>query len=186
MKAISVFDESYITKVIYSMSYLLNYESYVGCVSELLKSQTVQSMRRHHHHCDISCYEHSVFVSYVAFRMARRLKCDYQAAARGGLLHDLYLYDPDDKSAHPGYQCFDHPVAAWKNAKELCDDLTPKEENIILSHMWPMARHRPHSREAVLVSLADKFCATVELLHLFHVMRRRDHLPAVVKAISFA
>ena len=58
-------------------------------------------------------------------------------AARGGLLHDLYLYDSKDKSAHPGWQCFDHPRAAARNAGELTW-LSDKERNIILSHMWPL------------------------------------------------
>jgi uncharacterized protein len=165
------------------MSYLVNYQSYVNCVSELLKSQTVQSMRRHNHHCDVTCYEHSVFVSYVAFRMARRLKWDYKAAARAGLLHDLYLYDPDDRNAHPGNQCFDHPIAALKNAKVLCEDLSAKEENIILSHMWPLAKQRPRSREALVVSVADKICAITEMMRVFHMMRKRDRLRAVFMAM---
>jgi uncharacterized protein len=168
------------------MSYFLNYQGYVSCVSELIRSPMVQSMRRHNHHGNVSCYEHSVFVSYIAFRLARRLKWDYTAAARGGLLHDLYLYDPDDRSAHPGNQCFDHPVAAWKNAKALCENLSPKEENIILSHMWPLAKQRPRSREAFVVSLADKICAVAEMIHLFHMMRKRDRLQAVSLAISMA
>ena len=60
----------------------------------------------------------------------------------GGLLHDLYLYDPRDKSAHPGSQCFDHPRAAARNAEQVTK-LSDKERNIILSHMWPLGGALP-------------------------------------------
>ena len=41
--------------------------------------------------------------------------------------------------------------------------ITQKEQNIIRSHMWPLTvRHRPTCREAVIVCLADKYCAVVE------------------------
>ena len=66
-------------------------------------------MKRIPHHPGTSCYEHSVFVAYIAFRLAPAVESDYVAAARGGLLHDLYLYNPKDRTAHPGNQCFDHP-----------------------------------------------------------------------------
>lgn len=154
----------------------LRYEDYKKCVSALLDSETVRAMRQYKHHFSVTCYEHSVFVSYVSFLMARKLGLDYMAAARGGLLHDLYLYDPSDASAHPGNQCLDHPVFALRNAKQLCGDLSPKEENIIIAHMWPLSKKMPHSREAFVVSMADKFCATVEVLHFYHMMRKHNKL----------
>ena len=60
---------------------------------------------------------------------------DYVTAARAGLLHDLYLYNARDRRNYQGHQCFAHPKAALRNARALCGELTPKEENIILSHM---------------------------------------------------
>lgn len=140
-----------------------NWECFVGCVGDLLMTPEVQSMKSIHHHPGTSCYEHSVFVSYVAFRLARRWGLDYMAAARGGLLHDLYLYDPKDRSAHPGNQCLDHPEFALRNAEALCGRLSSKERNIIISHMWPLAKYLPRCREAVAVNLADKLCATAEI-----------------------
>ena len=41
--------------------------------------------------------------------------------------------------------------------------ITTKEQSIIASHMWPLTfRHVPTCREAVIVCLADKYCAVVE------------------------
>lgn len=155
-----------------------NYECFGETVRDLLDTEQVRSMRGIRHHFDVTCYDHSVFVSYVAFRLARRLGWDYLAAARGGLLHDLYLYDPKQPGSHPGNQCFDHPKAALKNAGELTH-LTAVEENIIISHMWPLARKRPRYREAVVVNLADKLCATAEVFRIYHAMGMRRRLAAV-------
>ena len=156
---------------------LPNWNSFRACLDGLLDSPQVQSMRSLPHHPGVNCYEHSVFVAYVAFRLARRWGLDYRAGARGGLLHDLYLYNCHDSSAHPGNQCLDHPVFALRNASRLTR-LSTLERNIILAHMWPLALHLPHSREAWVVSLADKMCATAEVVQLFKRMKLRAILAA--------
>lgn len=151
-----------------------NWNDYLSCVEDLIETEEVRSMRALPHHIGNTCYEHSVFVSYLAFWLARRLGMDYVTAARAGLLHDLYLYDPRDKSAHPGNQCFDHPVFALRNAQALCGRLTEKEQNIIISHMWPLARRMPRCPEAAVVNLADKLCATAEVLGYWKRSRVRE------------
>ena len=146
-----------------------NWRSYCAWVDDLLNSDEVRSMRTIRHHPGVSCYEHSVFVSYMAFRRARRWGMDCRTAARGGLLHDLYLYDPHTLRSYR--QCFAHPVAAAKNAAALCGGLSAKEENIILAHMWPIAVRRPRSGEAFAVCLADKICAIAEVLRIWRRLR---------------
>lgn len=150
--------------------------SYFACVEDLINTKQVEAMKQWRHHFSVTTYDHSLFVSYVAFRMARRLGRDYRMAARMGLLHDLYLYDSHDKSAHPGNQCFDHPVAAARNAAQLVE-LSAKEENIIVSHMWPLAKTMPHSAEALIVNAADKFCATLEVSCLSRIKRIQRWIP---------
>lgn len=146
---------------------------FLSCVDDLISHEKVLSMREIPHHPGGNCYEHSVFVAYVAYRLARRWNLDYRMAARCGLLHDLYLYNARIKGTHPGNQCFDHPVAAVRNARALCGGLSAKEENIILSHMWPLAKRRPRSKEAAVVNLADKFCATTEVIQIWRLMQMR-------------
>lgn len=141
----------------------------------LLGSDSVRMMGRWNHHGSITCLDHSLFVAYISYRCARVLRLDSTAAARGGLLHDLYLYDSKDKSAHPGWQCFDHPKAAARNAEKVTD-LTDKERNIILSHMWPLGGAMPRSMEALLVDLVDTVCAGLELAHIYRPERLRRKL----------
>ena len=162
---------------------LINQNSYLSCVEDLLSTQQVGSMKQWRHHFSATTYDHSLFVSYVAFRLARRFHCDYRMAARMGLLHDLFLYDGHDPSAHPGNQCFDHPLAAVKNARALTE-MSEKEENIIVSHMWPLAKTMPHSREAVIVNLADKFCASLEVSYLSRIKRIRRWIPDPARIIA--
>lgn len=155
-----------------------NLHCFLSVIGQLLDTPEVQSMAQWRHHFDVTCYEHSLFVSYIAFRLARFFRMDCYAAARAGLLHDLYLYSPYDPTSHPGNQCFYHPVAALHNAKALVPDLSPEEQNSILTHMWPLAAHMPKCRLAIIINLSDKFCATLEVLKLYHLLRVRDVMPA--------
>ncbi|MPM63332.1 hypothetical protein SDC9_110212 [bioreactor metagenome] len=164
------------------MNHQANFDSYYACIGDLLTNETVCSMQNIRHHFFVTCYEHSVFVSYVAFRLARRLGLDYRAAARAGLLHDLYLYDPRDKSCYEGNQCFAHPKAALKNALALCDDLSSAEENSILTHMWPLSTKMPKYKISYIVNVADKFCAMVEVCNLYRVALRLRGVPAMAPA----
>jgi len=154
-----------------------NWNSYYETVEDIITSSQVQSMRNIPHHIGMTCYEHSVFVSYISFRIARKMGLDHVAAARGGLLHDLYLYNSDEREALGFSHCFIHPELALKNAASLCC-LSEKEENIILSHMWPLAKTAPKSREAFVVSFADKYCATAETMRIWHKMKVRAHIPS--------
>jgi uncharacterized protein len=154
-----------------------DWNAFLTCLDGLLDEPQVQIMRSLPHHPGVNCYEHSVFVAYVAFRLARRWNLDYRSCARAGLLHDLYLYRWNDQSAHPGLQCFDHPEFALRNASELTD-LSKLERNIILAHMWPLALHLPRSREAWTVSLADKLCATAEVMGVWKRLKMRAVLAA--------
>lgn len=151
-------------------------EEFFRCLSPLLTSKEVNAMRQWRHHFSVTCYEHSLFVAYMAYRIAQFFGWDCREAARAGLLHDLYLYDPADASAHPGNQCLDHPVFALRNAKALCPDLTDREANAIVSHMFPLAVHLPRSSIAIAVNLADKLCATIEVAQLYRVIPLRRRL----------
>lgn len=149
---------------------------FLDIVSDLLEKESVQKLWDIKHHVSLSCYEHSVFVAYMSYRTARKLGLDYVSAARAGLLHDLYLYDSDKESVIR--HCLNHASSALENAKDLCD-LNEKEENIILAHMWPLSRVMPKSREAFVVSMCDKYCATMEFMHVWHRMKIRRRMPAM-------
>lgn len=140
--------------------YMLEAE-FVAVTEDLLLQPQVQSMEQWHHHNKTTCLEHSLYVAVTAFRIGKTLGLDTRAIARAGLLHDFYLYHKRDKTAHSGWQCFDHPGIAVGNAKQITV-LSAKEENIILAHMWPFGKVFPKSPEAMLVNLVDTLAAAQE------------------------
>ena len=46
--------------------------AYLECVAPLLESEEVNAMKQWRRHYSTTCYEHSLFVSYVAYRMAKK------------------------------------------------------------------------------------------------------------------
>lgn len=143
---------------------------YAACVADLLNSDEVLWMKNIRHHHFVTCYEHSLFVSYVAYRLARHCNIDVREAARAGLLHDLFLYDPKDKTQYEGNQCFAHPVAALKNASRLTE-LSDAEADAIVTHMWPLAKKMPRYKVSYVVNVADKLCAVIEGVYLYRLMK---------------
>ena len=130
----------------------------------------VQRMREFIQHGDVTTYQHCKNVVLVSFWLNRRfhLGADETSLAVGAFLHDFYLYDWHKCSSFRGLRRlfemhgFAHPGSACVNA-ERCFAITRKEQNIISSHMWPLTfRHVPTCREAVIVCLADKYCAVLE------------------------
>ncbi len=138
---------------------------FVALTADLLQDAQVQSMAQWLHHNETTCLEHSLSVAMTAFKIGKKLHLDTRAIARGGLLHDFYLYHKRDKSAHEGLQCFDHPKIALENGKKITE-FSEKEENIILAHMWPFGSVFPKSPEAMLVNLVDTFAAVGEFTGL--------------------
>ena len=105
-------------------------------------------------------------VARMSFRFARlfHIRTDERSLVRGAFLHDYYLYDwhHSPHSLHG----FRHPKIAMYNA--LRDfSINPLEAGIIRTHMWPLTfRAVPHTREALIVCLADKICALEEIFSL--------------------
>ena len=160
-----------------------NLEEFIECIGDLISSPRVLEMGKVPQHVDVSCLNHCIFVAYISFLVCRKFRWDFTAAARGGLLHDLFLYDWRVKGTHEGLHGFSHPAAALRNASELCE-LSAREKDIILKHMWPLTlRKVPRYRESFVVSGADKACALMEIFHIYHAMKVDARLiPAVSEA----
>lgn len=114
-------------------------------------------------HGDMSVYEHCFRVTYMSMALADKLHIDIdrKSLIRGALLHDYFLYDWHDKDKTHSIHGFHHPATALKRAKEDYE-LNYIEKNIILRHMFPLTLVPPMCKEAWLVCIADKICATRE------------------------
>lgn len=136
---------------------------YKQCVDELLADNTVQMMKRFRHHHSVTCYDHCLNVSVYSFLICKALGLDYKSAARGGLLHDLFLYDWRTTELSDGKHAFRHPEIALTNA-EIIFELNKVERDIIKKHMWPLTLKFPVYKESLVVCFVDKYCATAEII----------------------
>ncbi len=146
---------------------------FIQSIRDLLHTPVVQSMDNFIHHGQVTCLEHCLSVAWHSYRVCRRLGLDQYAAARGGLLHDLYLYDWHVPGSCEGLHGFNHPSTALRNARRHFR-LNRREEDIILKHMWPMTVRWPRHLESLVVCMVDKYCATIEVFS----RRHKQHLYA--------
>lgn len=139
-------------------------------LKEYEQNPEVQRMREYIQHGSVTTYEHCRNVVLVSFWLNRRLHlgADETELAVGALLHDFYLYDWHKRGTFHGLSRifemhgFSHPRYACVNARRVFG-ITKKEQNIISSHMWPLTIcHMPKCREAIIVCIADKYCAVAE------------------------
>lgn len=144
-------------------------------VKEVVCQKEYQKMKSFFAHGRYSLYDHCFRVALLSYSLAKEkgLKLDLRSLIRGALLHDFYLYDWHKK--HEGHRLHGlfHPAKALKNAKKIYI-LNKKEENMILSHMFPITLWVfPKSKEAWLLTKADKICAKKEHHNTFQ--RSRHH-----------
>ncbi|MEG1781919.1 MAG: hypothetical protein RR253_01585, partial [Oscillospiraceae bacterium] len=146
-------------------------------IAGIIDNVKVQQMEEIAHHIGgVTCLEHCIFVSYLSFVMCKKLRLDATSAARGGLLHDLYLCDWSKTDVGRFKRLFIHPGMALANANgEFAISLV--EQDIIANHMWPLTISKiPHHRVSIIVSLADKICAVMEMSGAYSRMKTRSRL----------
>ena len=138
-------------------------QEFIEDVQDLLCSDAVQRLKLYVHHKSGTRFDHSLYVAYRSYRFAKKMGWDSRAAARGGLLHDLFLYDWHTYRPAKGelLHGFEHPRKALQNARKYFN-LTPVEEDIILRHMWPLTRNLPATAEGRVVTMFDKYVSLME------------------------
>lgn len=165
----------------YSDKYVTRAE-FLEALVPVVDLESVAWMRSQRHHLCVTVLDHSLFVAYMSFLMARHWKrCDPVQAAQAGFLHDLYLYDPKQRGSHEGTQCFAHPEHALANAVRLFPWLSEREQNAIVAHMFPLAKHLPRYRESWAVTFSDKICAVLEATYLSRTVWIRRRRPTVLE-----
>jgi len=148
---------------------------YESIIADLVLNPTVQQMQNFRQHYDTSCFEHCKNVSYYSYLICKKYGLDYKAAARAGMLHDLFLYDwRKRENGRKGLHAFRHPKVALENASKLFD-LNKKEQDIILKHMWPITIKLPRYKESYIITFVDKYCAIQESIKAYKTNRTLQH-----------
>lgn len=130
---------------------------------EITESKEYKRTKELRQHGSVTVFEHSLNVASASLSISKKLhiKVDEESMVKIALLHDYFLYDWHDKN-HPRMHGFRHGTFAADNANRDFG-LTKKEYKAIKSHMFPLTILRvPTSREAFILTLADKYCAAKE------------------------
>lgn len=136
-------------------------QEYLNAVDDIISNKQFNKLKYERHHYATTRYDHSLEVSYKAYKICKKLNLDYKSVARAALLHD-YFFD-SDFDVNRGKRIFIHYKKSLENAKMIVD-LTAKEENIIASHMFPIGGKKPKSIESVIVNAVDDVVAVKEKL----------------------
>lgn len=141
--------------------------NYISIVKPYLEDVRVLQMKKFIQHGKTTTLEHSINVSYMCYKIAKRLNLDFKSAAIGSLFHDCYLYDWHDDIPEEidklGKHAFYHPKVALKNALSITR-LNQIERDIIMRHMWPVTIIPPKYKESWIIVFIDKYCAFYEFL----------------------
>lgn len=147
-----------------------NDEEFQSLVNELIQNETVLEMKQYRQHYETDCFDHCYRASYYCYKICKKIKLDYKSAARGAMLHDLFLYDWREKSDRKGLHAFTHGRFALENANKLFK-LNKIEQNMILRHMWPVTIIPPKYLEGFILTIVDKHCAIEEFVE--HLSKNR-------------
>jgi len=127
-------------------------------------------------HHDSSIFRHALRVSFQSYRLGKFLHLDARAMARGGLLHDFFLYDWRNHDlpelAREKFHGLEHPRIALENTSKHFTT-TALERDIIVKHMWPLTWLPPRHLESFLVGCVDKLVALREFRAL-HLARKSN------------
>lgn len=140
------------------------HRDFYDCIKDIAEHPVVLRMKLYPHHGNTNCYEHCMNVAYYNYKLCRFLQLDARAAARGGMLHDLFLYDWHTHARKTGdhFHGLTHPKKAYQNARKFFE-LNHIEKDIMLTHMWPLTFFRiPQTKEGWIATLTDKYCGALE------------------------
>ena len=139
-------------------------DEYMIYVKDILDNTEFKKLKKYLHH-GITRYDHCVRVSYNSYKIAKKLKLNSKDVARAGLLHDFFLVNNQKIDKLERFKVlFSHPRIAVENSKKYFT-INEKEENIILSHMFPFGIVLPKYKESILVDIIDDAASIYERMY---------------------
>lgn len=142
------------------MKNIIGDNRYNSIVNDILINEEFNKIKNIEHH-GVTRFEHSLKVSYYAYKIADKINLNKNEVARAGLLHDFFLSKENRNLKEKFVSTFVHPKEAVENADKHFI-ISKREKNIIKSHMFPFYISIPIYKESWLVSLVDKVIGTCE------------------------
>lgn len=140
-------------------------QTYYDIVKDILDNEQYQELKSIKHH-GLDRYEHSKRVSYYSYLVSKILHLDYESAARAGALHDFFLLENEDIKFKERIKTLEkHPKMSLENSSNHFD-LNEIEQNIILSHMFPIVpKYLPKYLESWIVDIVDDWVGIGEKIY---------------------
>lgn len=142
---------------------------FYDCISDIIECTEVEKLKQITHHISTTRFQHCLNVSYYGYIICNKFRLDYRAAARAGMLHDLFYYDRKEYNSRKTKGQISHSemhsIIAAENAAKLID-MSEMERDIIEKHMWPLTHKMPRYKESFIISFVDKYCAVLEFVVL--------------------
>lgn len=138
-----------------------NKKIYYNLYSEFYNVNKYRELKSMVHHGN-NRLDHINRVSKMSFYISKFMKLDYVSCTRGALLHDFFTAD-DIRRRDGKYRKFlsEHPKIALENSKHYFK-INEIEEDIILTHMFPVVKGKPKYLESKVVCLSDKLVSFYE------------------------
>lgn len=133
-----------------------------------MHSKDVQHMRDFSQHGKNTTLHHCLNVVMLSYIITSKfnISVNMNTLLIGALLHDFFLYDWHDINS-PKWHGFAHPKIATQNAINIYH-VNYDIQHVIKTHMFPLTINQiPKSKEALIVSIADKICAIKEFANSF-------------------
>ncbi len=127
-------------------------------IKEILNNNEFLKTKEKVHH-GISRYDHLMRVSFYSFLITKLLKLNYIETTRAALLHDFFIDETKSDSRVGALK--NHPNYALENAKKYYV-LTPLQEDIIKTHMFPITFTPPKYIESWIVDIIDDIAGVYE------------------------
>ncbi len=141
---------------------------FFDCIADFYYTDEIQQMSDYSQHGSVQRLQHMHSVAYISYKIAKKLDLDYYSTARGAILHDLFFYECKKEDFPALIHGKIHPFLALKNARSLSRkiniQLSDLEEDIICRHMFPLTPVPPKYKESYIVSMVDKYVATMEII----------------------
>lgn len=125
---------------------------------DIFENKEFNKLKNYKHH-GITRYEHSINVSYLTYKVTRKICKNYKEITRAALLHDFFTDEVEEVNSLK--KLINHPKYALENAKKSFN-ISKLQEDIILSHMFPIGIRIPKYKESWIVDLIDDYVAVCE------------------------
>ena len=156
------------------VSEALKDEGYLSVVRDILFNREFLKLKGYSHHANITRYEHSINVSYLGYKFAKKVGANAVELARAGLFHDMFFYELEDyeNKSHNYFKshAYTHGKVALENARKIFA-LSRREEEMIETHMWPLTIIPPKYIESYIIGIVDKYSTIYEL----YLSRKRQN-----------